>query len=507
MFPTTIHQLLQRFILQNISFVELILYMAFKDLRDYIEFMRKRNKLIEINEEVNVDLEIAEITRRATYNHLPPLLFNKIVNFEGWRVISNIFYSIESFYEIFGTNRLESISEKFLSNLSEIPITFIDKLKSLKDIIGLGKIMPRARSPNFKEDYFMNLTKLPAIKTWPKDAGRYLTFSITITKDPDTDIHNLSVYRIQIINEREAIIHWQAFKRGSITARKYLEKNITKIPVAIVTGVDPVIAFTAASPVPHGLDKYMFAGILRGEGVDVTKLDNQILVPSHAEVVLEGYVDLNDMRLEGPFGDHMGYYTPPDYYPTFKLERVYIRDEPIFHVTSVGKPPLEDAWIGKAVERIFLPFTKMLVPELVDMNLPEYGLFTGIGIFSIKKYYPGQAKRVMMALWGIGQLSLLKIIIIVDHDINVHDINQVMYAIAAHVDPKRDIVIINNALTDSLDPSVPSPPLGSKLGIDATRKFKEEMGKEWPEEVKSDEKMVEKAEQILSKIIKKYQSS
>ncbi|MEM3351051.1 MAG: UbiD family decarboxylase, partial [Saccharolobus sp.] len=194
-------------------------------------------------------------------------------------------------------------------------------------------------------------------------------------------------------------------------------------------------------------------------------------------------------------------------YPTFKLEKVYVRENPIFHVTSVGKPPLEDAWIGKAVERIFLPFAKMIIPELVDMNLPEYGLFNGLGIFSIKKYYPGQAKRVMMAIWGTGQLSFLKEIIIVDKEINVHDLNQVIYAVAANVDPKRDVLIIDNALTDSLDPSVPFPPLGSKLGIDATKKFKEEMGKEWPEEVKSDEEVSKKAEKILEKIIKKYRPS
>ncbi|TRM78942.1 menaquinone biosynthesis decarboxylase, partial [Sulfolobus sp. B5] len=473
----------------------------------YIEFMKKRNKLIEINDEVSVDLEIAEITRQATYKHLPPLLFKKIKGYENWKVISNIFYSIESFYEIFNTKNLELISENFLSNFSNIPVTFLDKIKSLKDVLGLGKIMPKVKSPAFKEDSSLNLLKIPAIKTWPKDAGRYLTFSITITKDPEKDIHNLSVYRIQILNENEAIIHWQAFKRGSITAKRYLEKGISKVPVAIVTGVDPVVAFTAASPVPPGLDKYMFAGILRGEGVDVTEVDNQLLVPSYSEVVLVGYADLEDLRLEGPFGDHMGYYTPPDYYPKFKLEKVYIRDNPIFHVTSVGKPPLEDAWIGKAVERIFLPFAKMIVPELVDMNLPEYGLFTGIGIFSIRKYYPGQAKRAMMALWGIGQLSLLKIIVIVDSDVNVHDINQVLYAISANVDPKRDIMLVDNVLTDSLDPSVPYPPLGSKLGIDATRKFKEEMGKEWPEELKSDENVAKKAEQILNNFIKLYQSS
>ncbi|ARM76538.1 UbiD family decarboxylase [Acidianus manzaensis] len=477
--------------------------MTFEDLRDYIDFMSKRNKIIQIDDEVDVNLEIAEITRRATYMHLPPLLFSKIKKYENWKIITNIFYSINSIYEILGTNNLESIGENLLNNFKDMPLSTIDKIKSLPSMLKLGKITPKLDKPKFKETN-VGLNDFPALKTWPKDAGRFFTYSLTITKDPETEVNNVSVYRIQIINDKEAIMHWQAFKRGSMAASKYKEKGITKVPVAIVNGVDPVIAFTAASPVPAGLDKYLFAGILRGEGVKLTELDNGILVPSTAESVIEGYVDLNDMRLEGPFGDHLGYYTPPDYYPVFKLEKVYLRDSPIFHATAVGKPPLEDAWIGKASERIFLPFAKMIIPELIDMNLPEYGLFTSIGIFSIRKNYPGQARRVMMSIWGTGQLSFLKFIIIVDSDVNVHDINQVLYAISTTVDPVRDVLIINGILNDSLDHTSANPPLGSKIGIDATRKFKEELGREWPEEVKSDEEVVKKINPIIEKIKQQY---
>jgi 4-hydroxy-3-polyprenylbenzoate decarboxylase len=476
--------------------------MTFKDLRDYIKFMESRNRIIHIQDELDPILEIAEITRRAAYLGLPPLIFDNVKKFDNWKIITNIFGSMDSIYDIFGTRNLESITESFLSNLNNLPINFFDKIKSLPSMIQMGKYLPKAKKPDFKESS-ITFNEIPALKTWPKDAGRYLTYSIVITKDP-SGIHNLSVYRVQILNDKEAIVHWQAFKRGSLTAMKYKENGINKIPVAIVNGVDPIIAFTAASPVPPGLDKYLFAGILRGDGVDVYELDNGILVPSYAESVLEGYVDLNDLRLEGPFGDHLGYYTPSDYYPVFKLEKSYAREHPIFHATSVGKPPLEDAWIGKAVERLFLPFLKMIIPDLVDMNLPEYGLFTGIGIFSIKKYYPGQARRVMMALWGNGQLSLLKMIIIVDSDINIHDINQVMYAIASTVDPFRDVIIIPNALTDSLDHTTLYPPLGSKIGIDATRKFKEELGREWPEELKSDENVVKKVSPIIDRITQEY---
>ncbi|MCY0850885.1 UbiD family decarboxylase [Sulfuracidifex metallicus] len=477
--------------------------MAFADLREYLSYMKKNNKLIEIDSEVSTDLEIAEITRRATYNHLYPLLFTNVKGYPNWKVVSNIFYSIKGIYDVLQTNDLEGISKRFLEGFSEMPVTIIDKVRSLRDVLKLGKFTPRAKKPSFKE-LNLKLTDVPSLKTWPKDAGRFFTFSITITKDPESGVHNLSIYRIQVLDEERAIIHWQAFKRGSIAAMRYKEKGITKVPIAIINGVDPAIAFTAASPVPVGLDKYLFAGIMRGEGVEVTELDNGIMVPANAETVFEGYVDVNEVREEGPFGDHLGYYTPKDYFPTFHLTKSFSRENPYFHVTSVGKPPLEDAWIGKGVERIFLPFTKMIVPELVDMNLPEYGVFTGVGIFSIKKYYPGQAKRAMMAIWGLGQLSLLKFIIIVDADVNVHDLNEVVFALSTRVDPQRDVMIVNSVLTDSLDFSTPSPPLGSKIGIDATRKFMEETGREWPEEVASDPSVAKKAEEIISQIKSRY---
>lgn len=475
--------------------------MAFKDLRDYIAKMEKEGKLIKIEEEVSVDLEIPEIIRQANRRGLYPLLFKNIKEYENWQIIANIFYSIDAIKEMLGVKSLEDVGKGLLNKFNEVPVTFIDKIKSLKDFLRLGGLAPKSKSPLFRESK-VGITDIPAVKTWPKDASRYFTFSITITKDPETGIHNLSVYRIQVLDEKTAIVHWQALKRGSLTAAKYKEKGTMKVPAAIVNGVDPVIAFTATSPVPPGLDKYLFAGLLRGEGVDVTELNNGILVPSHAEVVLEGYIDLNDLRLEGPFGDHTGYYSLPEYYPTFHLEKAYVRDNPIAHVTAVGKPPQEDSKIGKAVERIFLPFIKLIIPEIVDMNLPEYGLLTGIGIFSIKKLYPGHAKKVMMSIWGSGQLSLLKLIILVDSDVNVHDINEVIYAIAANVDPQRDILIVPNALTDSLDPAVPYPPLGSKIGIDATRKFKEEnSGKEWPEMVSIDENIIKKALSVLNNYV------
>lgn len=256
--------------------------------------------------------------------------------------------------------------------------------------------------------------------------------------------------------------------------------------VAIAIGGDPALLFTAVAPVPETMDEYLFAGIIRGMGIEVVKGEGVgLLVPAMAEIVLEGRMT-GEMELEGPFGDHYGYYNHPAKYPIFELELAEMRRDPIYHATVVGKPPLEDACIGKAVERVFLPMLKFLMPELVDLNMPEYGLFQGMAIASIRKRYPGQAKKAMMALWSMGQLALTKVLIIVDEDVNVHDLNQVLYAIATTVDPQRDVLIVPNAHVDILDHATPTPGYGSKLGIDATRKLREEYGAEWPEEVEVD---------------------
>jgi 4-hydroxy-3-polyprenylbenzoate decarboxylase len=302
----------------------------------------------------------------------------------------------------------------------------------------------------------------------------------------------MSVYRVMIVGGREAVVHWQLHKRGMVAQREYQEWGEEAIPAAIVIGGDPGTLLTGALPVPYPIDKQLFAGIVRGEGMEVYELPNGVPVPARAEVVLEGYIDLGDLRSEGPYGDHFGYYDKPSRpFPTFKLERVWLRESPIYYGSVTGKPILEDAVIGKAAERIFLPIIRTLLPEVVDLNLPPAGLFQGVAVVSIKKSYPGHAKKVGLALMGLGQLSLTKIFIVVDHDINVHDWNQVLWALASHVDPQRDVLVLPNTHTDELDPSTPTPGYGSKLLIDATRKLPEEYGgREWPEEVKPDPETV-----------------
>jgi 4-hydroxy-3-polyprenylbenzoate decarboxylase len=269
-------------------------------------------------------------------------------------------------------------------------------------------------------------------------------------------------------------MHWQIHKRGAQHYKMLKEQN-KKIEVAVVIGADPATVFSAVAPVPEGMDKYLFSGIARKKGVKLVKCRTVDLeVPANAEIVLEGHVDPNDIRMEGPFGDHTGYYTPAEPFPTFTLTGMMRRKDPIYLTTVVGRPVLEDAYIGKVIERSFLPLVQMFHPEVVDFSMPAAGWFQGLAIISIKKQYPGQAKKVMMGLWGMGQLSLTKMFIVVDSEINVHDLNDVIWAVTTRADPARDTVIINNTPTDTLDPASPLVNLGSKLGIDATTKTREE---------------------------------
>ncbi|KAG2478704.1 MAG: hypothetical protein NPMRd3_1010001 [Nitrosopumilales archaeon] len=294
------------------------------------------------------------------------------------------------------------------------------------------------------------------------------------TKHPETGVRNLGVYRMQIIDSTHALMHWQKHKRGALHHELTREKG-KKTEAAIIIGGEPATVFSAVAPVPEGLDKYLFAGITRKKGIKTVKCKTiDLEVPANAEIVLEGYVDPSDTRDEGPFGDHTGFYTPKEPFPTFTLTGIMQRQKPIYLTTVVGKPILEDAFIGKVIERSFLPLIQMFQPEVVDFSMPAAGWFQGLAIISIKKRYPGQAKKVMMGLWGMGQLSLTKIFVVVDDDVNVHSMDDVLWAITTRADPARDTMIIENTPTDTLDPSSPLVNLGSKLGIDATQKTKEE---------------------------------
>lgn len=451
--------------------------MPIEDLGEFIEKLEKVGELRRVKTQVDSDLEIAEILRRVMYANGPAVLFENVKN-HNMPVLGNAFGSIKRLELGLETDDFTQIGQRIVDMTKmDIPSSFFEKIRKLPELSKMTDIVPKLQKSGPVTEIFEDspsFEKIPILKTWHKDAGRFITFGLVATKHPETDIRNLGVYRMQIIDKTHALMHWQKHKRGAHHYDIKKDKG-DKIEVAVVIGGDPATVFSAVAPVPEGLDKYLFAGIVRKTGIKTVKCKTVDLeVPANAELVLEGYVDPSDIRMEGPFGDHTGYYTPPEPYPTFTLTGIMKREKPIYLTTIVGKPILEDAFIGKVIERSFLPLIKMFQPEVVDFSMPASGWFQGIAVISIKKRYPGQAKKVMMGLWGLGQLALTKIFIVVDEDVNVHDLNDVIWAVTTRSDAARDIIIINNTPTDTLDPASPLLNLGSKLGIDATQKTKEE---------------------------------
>jgi 4-hydroxy-3-polyprenylbenzoate decarboxylase len=448
-----------------------------EDLGEFIEKLEKVGELKRIKTQVDANLEIAEILRRTMYSNGPALYFENVKNY-NIPVLGNAFGSLKRLEIGLETDDFAQIGQRIVDMTKmEIPTGIFEKIKKIPELSKMTDIAPKLQKSGPVTEIFEDspsFDKIPILKTWHKDAERFITFGLVATKHPDTNVRNLGVYRMQILDSTHALMHWQKHKRG---AHHYDIKKDSgnKIEVAVIIGADPATVFSAVAPVPEGLDKYLFAGITRKTGIKTVKCKTiDLEVPANAELVLEGYVDPSDIRMEGPFGDHTGYYTPPEPYPVFTLTGIMRREKPIYHTTIVGKPILEDAFIGKVIERSFLPLIKMFQPEVVDFSMPAAGWFQGMAIISIKKRYPGQAKKVMMGLWGLGQLALTKIFVVVDEDTNVHDMNDVIWAITTRADAARDVVIINNTPTDTLDPASPLVNLGSKLGIDATQKTKEE---------------------------------
>ncbi len=479
------------------------------DLRGYLAWLEERGLLARVGEELSPILEIPAVLRRVMYRRGPALLFERVKGHPGWRVAGNLYPSLNVFRDALGVGSLEEVGERLVSMASRAPPTSLrEKVRSLAEAGGMARYLPRrVRRARFAENVVeagdKPLDMLPAFKTWPRDGGRYLTFPLVITRDPVRGVTNMGVYRVMLLDGARGVVHWQIHKRGAMAYAAAGERGEERIPVAIAIGCDPATMFTGVAPVPYPLDKLLFAGMVRGRGIDVYELPSGLLVPANAEVVIEGYVRPGELAEEGPFGDHFGYYDKPvEPYPVLHVERMYYRDDPIYYGSVVGKPPLEDAVLGKAVERIFLPVLRMLLPEIVEINFPEHGVFQGLAIVSIRKRYPGHAKKVMMALWGLGQTSLTKIIVVVDHDIDPHNLDQVIWAVASHVDPQRDVLVVPHSHADALDPASAAPSYGSKLGIDATRKLPEEnRGRPWPDEVEEDPETAVRAEEVAERLL------
>ncbi len=464
--------------------------MAYRDLREFIGDLEQRGQLRRIKVEVDPELEITEITDRVTKSGGPALYFEQVKG-STMPLVINLFGTMERMCLALGVQSLDEIAQRIRSLMpNHAPAGLMEKLSYLPKLMDLNKSFPtRVKHAPCQEviERQPNLFQLPIMKCWPKDGTRYITFPAVITKHPETGVYNVGAYRMQVYDERTTGMHWQAHKDGAHHWHTYKKLGKKRMEVAVALGGDPVIMYAATAPLPMNLgDEYTFAGFIRREAVPLIKgITVDLEVPAEAEIVLEGYVDVDELRVEGPFGDHTGYYSTPEPYPVFHVTCVTHRKDAIYPSIIVGRPIQEDAFLGKATERIFLPLIQTQLPEIVDMNLPIEGVFHNCVIVSIRKQFPGHAKKVMHALWGLGLLSLTKIVIVVEDDVNIQDLQETAWKVFGNVEPHRDIIFTEGPV-DALDYSSCSGYVGSKMGIDATRKSKEEgMQREWPEEAKT----------------------
>jgi 4-hydroxy-3-polyprenylbenzoate decarboxylase len=440
-------------------------------VQELVGILEEAGELKRVKTQVDADLEIAEILRRTMYAQGPAVLFEDVKGYD-MPVLGNAFGTMRRLEIALETRDFTEIGSRIVEmTRMDMPSGLLGKLKKLPQLSKMSESFPKPVSSGPVTKVVQKnptFDGLPILKTWVGDAGRFITLGLVATRHPETGVRNLGVYRMQIVDGQHAIMHWQKHKRGAQHSEISKAKG-ERIPAAIIIGGEPSTVFSGIAPVPEGLDKYLFSGIVRKKGISTVRCKTiDLEVPANAEIVLEGYVDPADLRDEGPFGDHTGYYTPVEQYPTFTLTGAMHRENPVYLTTVVGKPILEDSYVGKVIERSFLPLIQMFHPEVVDFAMPAAGWFQGMAIISIKKSYPGQAKKVMMGLWGTGQLALTKMFIVVDDDVDVQDINDVIWAITTRADPARDTTIINNTPTDTLDPASPLVNLGSKLGIDTT---------------------------------------
>ncbi len=535
--------------------------LAYDDLRDWMQALEKKGELRRIREEVSPELEITEITDRISKIGArsaistkgsyapggPALLFENVKGHAGHKVLINQFGSERRMAMALGVERLDEVAERIsgLMNM-KAPEGLFDKLKMLPQLGALASAFPKivnAKDAPCKEVVRregFDLNEFPILKCWPHDGGRFITLPCVHTRDPCSGKRNIGMYRMQVYDGQTTGMHWQRQKvaaehyrnalraaaEGGDSARVAVmaetaggaarmpagsiggmpqvamgKRNGSRLEVAVAIGTDPATTFSAIVPAPPEVEEFMIAGFLRGKPVEIVKCETVDLeVPAHAEIVLEGYVELGELRSEGPFGDHTGFYTMTDDYPVFHLTCITHRKDPIYAATIVGKPPMEDAWMGKAVERIFLPAMKMTIPELVDVHLPVEAVFHNLMIVSIRKSYPGQARKVMNAIWSLGQAMFTKCVVVVDEDCDVQNMGEVVLRVANNIDPERDIQFTLGPV-DSLDHASRLPNYGSKMGIDATRKWKAEgFERPWPAMIEMDAATKAKVDAVWSRL-------
>jgi 4-hydroxy-3-polyprenylbenzoate decarboxylase len=479
--------------------------MTHRDLSGFLDALRRRGDLATIRERVSPVLEITEIADRVVKAGGPALLFENVEGSE-FPVAINVFASRERMLEALGIGSWEQWEERLDFFLDpKPPEGFLGKLKALPKVADLASVFPKTvRSAPCQEivetGEDVDLARLPVLQCWPQDAGRFITMPLVITRDPATGRSNVGMYRMQVYDRNTTGMHWQKHKDGAGQARGYAREG-RRMEVAAAIGADPATVFSAVAPLPPGVSELLFAGFLRGESVPVVPAKTiDVMVPAEAEFVLEGWVDPRETRREGPFGDHTGFYSLDDDFPVFHVTAVTRRSRPVYLTTIVGRPPMEDGFMGEAIERLFLPLVRKTIPDIVDMWLPVEGVFHNLMIVSIDKRYPGQARKVMHAIWGTGQMMFTKVIVVVDAGTNVHDPAEVAWKALNHIDPQRDFEFALGPI-DELDHASRAACFGSHVGIDATRKLPGEgFGRRWPDEIVMDPDVKRRIDEIWPRI-------
>lgn len=459
----------------------------YPSLRAFVEKLDGMGELVRIRRQCDPHLEIAAIAERTMKlaGGGPALLFENVRG-SAHPLAINLYGSRRRMALALGVDSIEEHARALAELLGgHAPGSLWDKLKMLPKLARVAGALPKSSSgPAPCQELVetdVDLRTLPILTCWPDDGGPFITLPVVLTHDPDTGARNCGMYRMQLLDGKTTGMHWQAHKTGMRHFHKYKERG-QRVPVAVVLGGDPALTYAATAPLPDGVDELLLAGFLRRRAVELVPCKTQpIEVPADADFVLEGYVDPTEPMIdEGPFGDHTGYYTPRDQYPAFHVTAVTRRRDPIYPATVVGRPPMEDAWLGKATERLFLPLLRLMLPELVDYNLPVEGVFHNMAIVAIDKQYAWHGRKIMHALWGMGQLMFTKCVVVVDKDVNVHDLAEVAWRVLNNIDPKRD-VMISDGPYDVLDHASCSVGFGGKMGVDATAKWKEEgYERSWP---------------------------
>ena len=478
--------------------------MAYNSLQDFLQVLEREGELKRISHPVKAELEITEIADRVMKSAGPALLFENVVG-KNIPVLINAFGSAKRMALALGVKDIEEIAAEIAKLIqTRPPKSFKDKLQLLGELVKLAGIPPKmvkeaACQEVVNRDPDLNL--LPVLTCWPGDAGPFITLPMVFSKDSVKGTRNVGLYRMQVFDRRTTGMHWHLHKVGARHFQQQKE-NKGKLELAVCLGGDPAMIYAATAPLPPQIDEILFTGFLRKKGVELIKcLTVDIEVPANSDIVIEGYVDpAEPLRREGPFGDHTGFYSLADDYPVFHVTCITHRKNPIYPTTIVGRPPMEDAYLGKATERLFLPLLRVTLPEIVDMNLPVHGVFHNLAIISIKKEYPAHGRKVMHALWGLGQMMFTKTLIVVDHDVNVHDLAEVTWVVGNNIEPKRD-TIFSDGPVDVLDHAAPVLGYGSKLGLDATRKWRSEgFEREWPDAIVMDEKTKKHIDSIWEKL-------